>query len=156
MTLDELLDREMIRDTLAQYSVSRELGGEIDEAVQAFHEDGILVTSDGQVRRGHLNIMAYLAEITKGRLDAAGPNAYVRHYLYTCRFTFDSATSAKTVTYMLALTENGLDQVVTYNDSLVKENDRWYITHRKIGVEYQIDGSRLKLPTMVVRANIKS
>jgi hypothetical protein len=152
LTIDELLDREMIRDALADYAVAGELDEGVDRTVSSFHAEGTLELSDGSLYRGHAEIQALFERIGRERAEAGGPDAYTRHVVYTCRFDFTSSTEANTVSYMLAFSEHGLDQVVTYYDALVKRDNRWLLSHRRVAVEYLTRNSRLTLPTMVVRA----
>jgi hypothetical protein len=152
LTIDELLNREMIRDLLADYTVAGELGQGVSPVIDAFHPEGTLELSDGSLLHGQAEIEALFTRISTERLARGGPGAYTRHCIYTCRFDFPSATVANTVSYMLAFSECGLDQVVTYYDALVKQDDRWYLWHRRVGMEYLAANSRLTLPTMVVRA----
>jgi hypothetical protein len=152
LTIDELLDREMIRDALADYAVAGELGQGVDRTVGSFVPEGTLELSDGSLYRGHAEIRALFERIGTERDEAGGPDAYTRHVVYTARFDFPSPTEANTVSYMLAFSEHGLDQVVTYYDALVKRDGRWLLWHRRVAVEYLTRNSRLTLPTMVVRA----
>jgi hypothetical protein len=149
LTVQELLDREMIRDTLSDYSVTKDLGLSLQPSVDAFHPDGSLQTTNGRIRRGRKEIESFFRDLADRR--RGGEEVFARHWLYPCQFKFLSPDTAETVTYMIALTERGLDQVVTYRDQLVKEHDRWYIMFRRISIEYQIAHSRLDLPDMVVR-----
>jgi hypothetical protein len=155
LTIEELLCRESIRDLVADYAVAEELGQGVGPVVNAFHPDGKLELSDGSIFHGHAEIEALFTRIGKERTDRGGPDAYARHCAYTCRFDFPCATEANTVSYMLTFSECGLDQVVTYYDAFVKENDRWFIRHRRVAMEYLAAKSRLTLPTTVVHARQK-
>ena len=150
LTIEELLDREMIRDVLADYAVSMDLAPDTTATalVNAFHPDGVMITTDGHVYSGRAEIEGYVEGLTKKR--AGGPEVYARHWKFPCRFSFPRPGHADTVTYTLVLTEKGLDQVCTHRDHLVKEEGRWYIKERRISIEYLTADSRLDLPTMVV------
>jgi hypothetical protein len=149
LTIEELLDREMIRDVLADYSVSRELGSDLSASVNAFHPEGTLQRTDGHVFHGRAEIADFFSGLAKRR--AGGPEVYNHHWIFPCRFSFPSPGNAETVTYMFVLTERGLDQVVTYRDSLVKEDGRWFIKSRQIDIEYITADSRLDLPNLISR-----
>ena len=152
LTLDELLDREIIRDKLADYSVSSELGGDPNLKVVVFHADGVLELSDGEEHHGREAIKTLFDEISRERGAAAGPKGFGRHWIYPFRFDFTSATEATTVSYMLAFSERGFEQVVTYYDQWVKKDGTWYVKHRRIGMEYLADGSRFKLANSDIKS----
>jgi hypothetical protein len=149
ITVQELLDREMIRDVLADYSVTKDLVTDLGPSVGAFHPDGALERTDGVVLRGRSAIHDFFLELQKRR--AGGAEVFARHWLYPCRFSFPSPDEAKTVTYLISFTETGLDQLCTYFDEFVKEDGRWYINYRRITMEYLDNASRLELPFTVSR-----
>jgi len=152
LTVDELLDREMIRDKLADYSVSAELGQSPDLKVAVFHVDGVVELSDGEEHRGREAIKTLFDEIARERGAAAGPNGFGRHWIYPFRFDFKSSTETETVSYMLAFSERGFEQVVTYYDQWLKEDGTWHIKHRRIGMEYLADDSRFKLANSDIKS----
>jgi hypothetical protein len=152
LTVDELLDREIIRDKLADYSVSSEIGQSPDLKVAVFHVDAVLELSDGEEHRGREAIKTLFDEISRERGAAAGPNGFGRHWIYPFRFDFTSSSEAATVSYMLAFSERGFEQVVTYYDQWLKDDGTWHITRRRIGMEYLADDSRFKLANSDIKS----
>lgn len=149
ISIQELLDREAIRDLLADYSVSKDLSPDLMKCVNAFHPQGTLELTNGTTFTGREAIHAFFRDLQQRR--AGGPEAFSRHWLYTCRFEFPAPAEAKTISYLISFTETGLDQLCTYRDDLVKEGDAWTIKHRKISMEFLNTDSRLDLPFTVAR-----
>jgi len=152
ITVAELLDREAIRDALADYSMSREIGQDPDIEVSIFREDSIEEMSDGSLYHGREAIKTLFEEIFQERTAAGGPSGFSRHWIYPFRFDFASSTEATTVSYMLAFSERGFEQVVTYYDEWRKEGGAWYVKYRRIGMEYLADSSRFKLANSDIKS----
>jgi hypothetical protein len=152
ISVSELLDREMIRDALANYSMSREIGQDPDVEVSVFREDSIEEMTDGSLYHGREEIKTLFDDIFKERTAAGGPTGFSRHWIYPFQFEFPTSGEAKTVSYMLNFSERGFEQAVTYYDDWIKDGETWYIKYRRITMEYLADGSRFKLANTVVKS----
>jgi len=153
MTLDELLAREGIRATMANYTIA---GDRLrtDDFVAVFTEDGIL-ESDGVPQadafryEGREAIREWIARwLTPGETVKNAPRAsFVRHHLSTCHIEITGANAAKARTYWVAYTDIGPDHCGYYIDGFRKVGDRWLIAHRKVRLDWR---SRESLFTRVV------
>jgi hypothetical protein len=146
MTLEELLAREEIRQTMVNYNMA---GDRLrtEEFLAVFTEDAILETdgvpqSDAFRCAGREEIKAW---IWRWRTPPAGGAVhqarFIRHHLSTCLIELMSATSAKARTYWTAYTDIGADHCGYYVDEFRKENGRWLIAHRRIRLDWRSEKS---------------
>lgn len=152
ISVTELIDRETIRDALADYTMSREIGQDPDVEVSVFREDSIEEMTDGSLYHGREAIKTLFDEIFQERSAAAGPNGFSRHWICPFRFEFPSPGEAKTVSYMICFSERSFEQVVTYYDDWIKDGESWYIKYRRVTMEYLANGSRFKLANTVIKS----
>lgn len=133
MTVEELIARESIRDTLALYNMSGDRM-RVDDYVSTFTEDAIFEA--GRVMNGREEIHAWLtAPRNKG--DASKPKVkFVRHNLTTCKITLTSATTASVRTYFVVFTDIGPDHCGYYADEFRQVGDRWLIAQRKARTDW--------------------
>ena len=73
LTIEELLNRELIRDLVADYAVAEELGQGVGPVVNVFHPDGKLELSDGSIFHGHAEIEALFTASARSEPKEAGP-----------------------------------------------------------------------------------
>ncbi|MBV1916943.1 MAG: nuclear transport factor 2 family protein [Sphingomonadaceae bacterium] len=146
MTVDELLAREAIRDTLAKYNVSGDAMKTEDYAA-CFTRDGIIESMDreggaGIHYEGRDAILAWQnawkntpkgAETTTSVQRRA---KFVRHNLTTCKIDLTGPDTAKARTYWVVLTDVGPDHSGVYLDEFRKEDGQWLIAHRVVRTDW--------------------
>jgi SnoaL-like domain len=142
MTLDELLAREAIRDTMAKYNTSGDRLKAEDFAA-CFTADGIIeserVSGDEKFRyEGRAAIFEWQ---NRWRNREPGENvvhraSFVRHHLTTCKIDMLGSDSARTRTYWTAWTDIGPDHAGYYLDDFRKEGDLWLIARRRIRMDW--------------------
>jgi hypothetical protein len=144
MTVDELLAREAIRDTLARYNSAgdRML---VDEYVAVFAPDatfepGELTLHGRDEIRRWLTAGVQVGGAAPGSAppegDRGGRGHFVRHHLTTCRIDLDGPTEASVRTYFAVYTEIGPDHCGYYKDRFVKQGDEWLIAHRTVRIDW--------------------
>src|SRR3954462_6511869 len=97
MNLEELLAREQIRQTMANYTLAGDRL-DIDGYLACFTQDGA-IEGEGWVVQGHPAIREWLsANEAYQRPDGSRPS-FVRHHLTTCSIELTSPTTAKARSY---------------------------------------------------------
>lgn len=158
----ELRARELIRDTLAQYTWSGD-SGRLDELAGAFTADGVLEIRGRQPLRGRDAIVAMLRGVVDQPAEqsaeqpgsaATGPPTapgtvprIVRHNLANIRFTELDPQQALVASYFTVFTEIGLDHYGRYRDVFVPEDGRWLIAHRFVSTDWSAPESVMAGPT---------
>lgn len=142
MTLDELLAREDIRKTIANYTMAGDRL-RIEDFVAQFTEDGVLesegmVDSDAFHYRGRNELRDWL---TRWSQPAAGVKThqatFVRHHLSTMHIELTSEDRARARTYWVAYTDIGPDHAGSYLDVFHKVDGRWLIAQRKVRMDWR-------------------
>jgi hypothetical protein len=153
MTLDELLARESIRDTLATYNIFGDRV-RVEEFLTAFTEDAVLEFGgerQGERTRhqGREAIRRWMTDWTS-RPKAAEPKPepapkphamFVRHHIATSRIEFTGPETAEGRTYFAVYTPVGPDHAGVYIDKFRKIGDHWLIAHRQARTEWWAAGS---------------
>jgi hypothetical protein len=146
VTVEELLAREGIRDTMARYNSA---GDRLraDDFVANFTEDGVL-ESDGVPAAdafryvGRAAIRSWITRFATSATPGDGPRAtFVRHHLSTSVIDLTGSDSAQARTYWTAITDIGPDHGGVYLDMFRKVGDRWLIAHRKVRMDWRAPGS---------------
>jgi hypothetical protein len=157
MEVWELVARERIRDTLAQYTWSGD-SFRLVELADAFCEDGVLEVRGDEPVRGRDAIVRFLGgggddEEARARrraeAAAAGTPRIVRHNLANLRFLELTPHRALVATYFTVLTEIGLDHHGRYRDTFVPVGDRWLIEHRFVSTDWRAPASVMASPSAV-------
>ena len=147
MTLDEMLAREGIRQTMAAYTAA---GDRLREAefLAVFTDDAIIETegvpeSDLFRYEGRAAIGEWIGRWRKPLegLTRVHKASFIRHHLATCHIELTGPDSARTRTYWVAWTDIGPDHAGYYVDDFRKEGDRWLIRHRRIRRDWQAENS---------------
>ncbi len=142
MTLDELLAREAIRDTMAKYNVSGDRLKAEDFAA-CFTEDGILQSerAPGDFIFRYVGRAAILEWQNRWRNPEPGREQnhdtvqgarFVRHNLSTCKIDLTSPTTASARTYWVAWTDIGPDHSGVYLDNFQRIGEEWLISLRRV------------------------
>src|ERR1700740_1504018 len=142
MTVEELLAREGVRQTMADYTMA---GARlrIDDFVSVFTEDGILET-DGVAEEdrfryaGREAIRAWMNRWKTPAGDApVHKSSFIRHHLATSQIELTGPETAKARTYWVAYTSIGPDHCGYYVDEFRKVGDQWLIAHRRIREDWR-------------------
>jgi hypothetical protein len=147
MDLNELLDREGIRKTLADYTMAGDRL-RVDEFIATFTEDAIFesegVTKEKTFRyEGRIAIKAFIASWGRGARDAQPVHQakFIRHHLSTCQIDLTGPETAKSRTYWVAYTDLGPDHCGYYLDEFQKVGSQWLIAHRRVREDWMAHGS---------------
>lgn len=143
MTLEELLARESIRQTMANYTMAGDRL-RIDDFVAVFTDDAIL-ESEGVPESDafrYVGRQAMRAWFTRWSRPAEGAPkthqaTFVRHHLSTAQIELTGADSARARTYWVAYTDIGPDHCGYYLDTYRKVNEQWLIAHRRIRMDWR-------------------
>ena len=156
MTLDELLARESIRDTLATYNIFGDRV-RVEEFLTVFTDDAVL--EFGGERQGEKTRHEGREAIRRWMTDwisrpkSAEPKAepsskpqtmFVRHHIATSQITFTGAETAEGRTYFAVYTPVGPDHAGVYVDQFRKTGDRWLIAYRQARTEWHAPNSLFK------------
>lgn len=143
MTLDDMLAREAIRDTMARYTTAGDRLHE-DAFVAVFTEDAILESekvpaSDLFRYVGRTEIRQWIARWRTPPAAVARTHqaSFVRHHLSTCHIELTGPDSAMARTYWVAYTDIGPDHAGYYIDAFRKIGESWLIAHRRIRRDWQ-------------------
>lgn len=150
MTLEDLLAREAIRDTMAKYNMSGDRLKAADYAA-CFTEDGIMeaegVTADKAFRyEGRAEIFAWQdrwRHRDPGEAAVHGAT-FARHHLTTCKIDLTGPDTARARTYWQAWTDIGPDHAGYYLDDFRKVGDEWLIAHRRVRLDWEAENSLFK------------
>jgi 3-phenylpropionate/cinnamic acid dioxygenase small subunit len=143
MTLDELLARESIRQTIVNYTMAGDRLRE-DDFVAVFTDDAVLESdgvpdSDAFRYEGHQAIRNWIARWRSQPEGAPRTHqaTFVRHHLSTCQIELTSADTAKARTYWTAYTDIGPDHCGYYIDTFRKVAEQWLIAHRRVRLDWR-------------------
>lgn len=146
MTLEELLAREGIRQTMVTYTMA---GDRLrtEEFMSVFTEDAILETDgvpsqDAFRFEGREAIRGWIASWRNPPVE--GPvhgSTFIRHHLSTSQLELTGPDAAKARTYWTAYTDIGPDHCGYYLDVFRKEQDRWLIAHRRVRLNWRSERS---------------
>jgi hypothetical protein len=159
MTIDELLARESIRQTLARYNIFGDRV-RVEEFLEAFTEDGVLEFGgerSGEVTRhaGREAIRGWMTEWRRKPPTADPPEPartaqgamFVRHHITTSHVEFTGQDTAEGRTYFVVYTPIGPDHAGVYADRFRETGERWLISHRKVRTEWRAaDGLFQQMP----------
>lgn len=144
MTLEDLLAREAIRDTMAKYTTAGDRL-RIDDFVSCFTADAVMesehVPADRMFRyEGHAAIRAWQERWLEGEGATHGAT-FVRHHLSTSKIDLTGPDSASVRTYWVAWTDIGPDHAGYYVDTFRKEGGDWLIAHRRVRLDWEAETS---------------
>jgi hypothetical protein len=143
MTLDELLARESIRQTIVNYTMAGDRLRE-DDFVAVFTDDAVLESdgvpdSDTFRYEGSQAIRGWIGRWRSQPEGSPRTNQakFVRHHLSTSQIELTGADTAKARTYWTAYTDIGPDHCGYYIDTFRKVADRWLIAHRRVRMDWR-------------------
>lgn len=127
ITIDEMLDREAIRHTIASYNKAGD-ANDADGFAECFTEDGLM--------RGLMNVTGREG-IREWKSKGAAPALRI-HYLAASHIEFIDADHAKVRTPWMVVGANGPNHCGLYNDVLRREGDGWLIEDREIDSKWRV------------------
>ena len=130
MEIAELLARECIRDTIANYNHAGD-GGRYDAMVECFTPDGELRIVGGAVHRGHDELRSFFSNVN-GISDRLAQLTVLRHCVTNILINVTSPTTATSRAYFQVLTNVGLDHWGSYHDEFEAVDNRWLIATRSV------------------------
>ncbi|WP_176593962.1 nuclear transport factor 2 family protein [Sphingobium sp. EM0848] len=145
MDIGEALIREEIRYTIGRYISA------VDRS--AYHELSDIFMPDGVMHFGGMPPLkgrdTIIAAMTAGaeRRKAQQPGNFSRHVLGQSIINVVSDTTARSIHYIMVISEIGLDHSGLYIDDFVKSGDRWLIAHRSGNLEWAHPNSRYAAPS---------
>jgi hypothetical protein len=158
MTLDDLLAREAIRDTLAKYNVSGDRL-KIDDYAACFAEDGIMEAEHKDPAfafryAGREAIRAWQQRWLEQTLSGAPVHeaTFARHHLSTSKIDLTGVATANVRTYWVAWTDIGPDHAGYYLDTFRKVGEDWLIAHRRVREDWRSPASLFGNPIAGTRA----
>jgi hypothetical protein len=156
ISLDELVAREAVRDTLARYNHAGDRG-RLDELAAQFTPDGVLEIHGGQRLEGRAAIAAGLGGVVRrSHNHSASPGndepaprdlpPIVRHHVSSILIHDVTPERAQAASYFAVLTRDGLDHWGRYRDTLVPCEGRWLLAHRFVRTDAYAPGSHFRQP----------
>ena len=140
----ELVARESVRDLVARYNANGD-SGRIDQMVELFAEDAVMLIVPGDEHVGREKIHAFfsgIAEQTReGRKSDVPPALFIWHYTATHQIDVESETEAKGRCYYAVLTDRGLDHWGRYIDEYRCIDGRWLFWRRTCTTDGRVEGS---------------
>jgi hypothetical protein len=142
VTIEELLAREGIRQTMASYTVAGDRV-RVDDFIAVFTDDAVLESegvpeSDAFRYEGRQAIRQWIIRWLPVAAKAPPTRAtFVRHHLSTTHIELTGADSANARTYWVAYTDIGPDHCGYYLDVFRKTGGRWLIAHRKVRLDWR-------------------
>lgn len=150
MTLDDLLAREAIRETMARYNFAGDRLKE-DDFIAVFTDDAVLesegVPAEDAFRyEGRGQIREWIARWRNRPEGAAATHlaSFVRHHLSTSLIELTGPNTARARTYWVAYTDIGPDHAGYYLDEFRREGDAWLIAHRRVRLDWRSPQSLFK------------
>ena len=147
MTLEELLAREAIRDTMAKYNTSGDRL-KVDDYAACFTEDGIIESERAPgdyifryVGRAAIHAWQSRWLNREPGEDVVHGASFVRHHLSTCKIDITGPTTATARTYWVAWTDIGPDHNGYYVDDFRKVGEEWLIARRRVRRDWSAEGS---------------
>lgn len=143
-TQEELAAYTAILHTMSIYHINLDQG-DFQAFGGAFTENGIFETTSGIRLVGRSNICETFAHRREERSkDFAPGSIFQRHHLTSRLIEMAGPHSATAYSYVMLMSEVGLDHFGTYHDKFQKIGDRWLISHRKSQVDWISPKSRFQ------------
>lgn len=140
MTIEELLAREAIRDVMARYVAAADRG-HYSELAALFTPDGVIGFGERHKYEGREAIATGMTEAAKRR-GAYDDGNFQRHILGQPLIGITDANTASAVTYLLVVSELGVEASGVYIDDFVKQDGSWFIAKRYANMEWGRADSR--------------
>jgi hypothetical protein len=147
MTIEELLAREAIRQTIVSYTMAGDRL-RVDDFVEVFTGDAVVEAenvpdADRFRYEGRRAIHDWMSRWRR-EAESSAPwhrATFIRHHLSTSQIELTAATTAKARTYWAAYTDIGPDHCGYYVDELRRVDERWLIAHRRVRLDWRSPSS---------------
>jgi hypothetical protein len=144
MSVDELMAREAIRQTMARYNIAGDRL-QAEEFVAVFTEDAILESErmeedDAFYCEGREAIRQWISRWGDGSGKSASAErqaSFVRHHLSTSLIELAGPDTAKARTYWAVYSDIGPDHAGHYLDDFRKVGDSWLIARRRVRLDWK-------------------
>jgi ketosteroid isomerase-like protein len=143
MTLDDVIARESIRETIAAYTIAGD-SRDAEAFVALFAEDAVLEFAGfppvpGFHNEGIQNIRHRTSSWSSiaGKDPALRDTGFIRHNLATCQIDLTGPDTARARTYFMVFTDIGPDHSGTYSDELIRQGDRWLFAQRRVALDWR-------------------
>jgi len=143
MTVDDVIARESIRETIHAYNIAGD-GRNAELFVAQFADDAVFEFAGypplpGFRHEGREAIRRMTAAWVK--LPVNDPEfrsvSFIRHNLTTCRIALTGKDTATATTYFLVVTDIGPDHAGVYADTLRRQGVRWLFARRRITLDWR-------------------
>jgi 3-phenylpropionate/cinnamic acid dioxygenase small subunit len=142
VTVDELIARESIRQTMARYNMA---GDRLrsEDFLAVFTDDAVLETervpeADAFRCEGREAIAQWFGRWGSRDREATAQRAtFIRHHLSTSQIEFSATDTARARTYWVAYSDIGPDHCGYYVDVFRKAGEQWLIAHRKVRLDWR-------------------
>jgi len=112
---------------------------------KAFADNAVFETTSGTRLVGRENICTTFAKRREERLKSHDPDRiFQRHHLTTRFIEIHDSESASAISYVMLMSEIGLDHFGTYRDTFRNCSGDWLISHRRSQVEWISPQSRFR------------
>ena len=142
MTLDELLAREAIRDTMAKYTTSGDRL-KVDDYAACFTEDGLIESERAPgdyifryVGREEIRAWQNRWRSRAMAQETVHGSSFVRHHLSTSKIDVTGPGTATARTYWVAWSDVGPDHAGYYLDEFRKVGNEWLIAKRRVRLDW--------------------
>lgn len=132
MTIEDLIVRECIRDTIARVSQAGD-ALDFDTYVACFTPDGVLAFGDW-ASEGRTAIRAQMERNGAARLERGA--TLVRHSALSTAITLTAPDRAEVRSYFQVYGVDGPDHFGSYDDLFVAHEGRWLIARRTVTVDW--------------------
>ncbi|MEJ7935037.1 nuclear transport factor 2 family protein [Sphingobium sp. AN558] len=140
MTPEDMLAREAIRYTIELYNRGSD-NADYEIHHQVFHPEAVFEVQSQGALIGPDAIIAALRPAAERR-GAFEPGNFQRHNLTTTMIEFTGPDRAEAVTYIIVVTELGIDHSGRYDDEFVRSGERWLLMRRRATMEWSRPDSR--------------
>lgn len=140
MQLADMLAREAIRYTIELYNRNSDTA-DYGRHHDVFHPQGVMSVQGSDDLVGPDAIIAAMRAGAEKR-RAFDPGNFQRHNLTSTMIELIDGESARSVIYIMVVTERGLDHAGRYDDEYRRVGDRWLIWRRQATMEWASPNSR--------------
>lgn len=142
MTLDEVIARESIRQTIANYTIA---GDNRDAALfnTLWTDDALFDFSFPSLPSFRCEGIDQIRARTAAWKQLPDPDptlrsaTFIRHNLTTCQIELTGKDTASAKTYFIVVTDVGPDHAGNYTDQLARRGDRWLFAHRRVDLVWR-------------------
>lgn len=147
MTIEAMLAREAIRDTIARYNIAGDRL-KVDDYAACFTQDGVIQAQHSDPNRvfryeGRAAIHAWQSRWLERTMAGEKVHAatFARHHLTTSQIDLTGPDEAQVRSYWVAWTDIGPDHAGTYTDQFRRVGDQWLIAHRLVREDWRSPAS---------------